>query len=142
MIQTTRGTVIGKGEATVSTIEHALAALYAAGIDNVLIELDGPEMPILDGSARIFVEKINEVGLLEQNDDKQFYVIKRKTEIRDEETGASIIILPDDDFRVEVKVEFDSPVIPNQYASLESLDDFEKKSPRAALSFSSARLSP
>lgn len=127
VVQTTRGTVIANGDVTVSTIEHAMAALYAAGIDNVLIELDGPEMPILDGSARVFVDKIKETGLLEQNDDKKFYVIKRKTEIKDEETGASIIVLPDDDFRVEVKVEFESPVIPNQYASLEKLSDFDSE---------------
>ena len=127
VVQTTRGTVIANGDVTVSTIEHAMAALYAAGIDNVLIELDGPEMPILDGSARVFVDKIKETGLLEQNDDKKFYVVKRKTEIKDEETGASIIVLPDDDFRVEVKVEFDSPVIPNQYASLEKLSDFDSE---------------
>ena len=67
VVQTTRGTVIANGDVTVSTIEHAMAALYAAGIDNVLIELDGPEMPILDGSARVFVDKIKETGLLEQN---------------------------------------------------------------------------
>lgn len=127
VVQTTRGTVIASGDVTVSTIEHAMAALYAAGIDNVLIELDGPEMPILDGSARVFVDKIKETGLKEQNDDKKYYVIKRKTEIKDEATGASIVILPDDDFRVEVKVEFDSPVIPNQYASLESLADFDSE---------------
>ncbi len=127
VVQTTRGTVIANGDVTVSTIEHAMAALYAAGIDNVLIELDGPEMPILDGSARVFVDKIKEAGLKEQNDDKKYYVIKRKTEIKDEETGASIVILPDDDFRVEVKVEFDSPVIPNQYASLESMADFDSE---------------
>ena len=127
VVQTTRGTVIANGDVTVSTIEHAMAALYAAGVDNVLIELDGPEMPILDGSARVFVDKIKETGLVEQNDDKKFYVIKRKTEIKDEETGASIIVLPDDDYRVEVKVEFDSPVIPNQYASLEKLSDFDSE---------------
>ena len=127
VVQTTRGTVIANGDVTVSTIEHAMAALYAAGIDNVLIELDGPEMPILDGSARVFVDKIKETGLLEQNDDKKFYVVKRKTEIKDEETGASIIVLPDDDFRVEVTVEFHSPVIPNMYASLEKLSDFDSE---------------
>ncbi len=127
VVQTTRGTVIANGDVTVSTIEHAMAALYAAGVDNVLIELDGPEMPILDGSARVFVDKIKETGLVEQNDDKKFYVIKRKTEIKDEETGASIIVLPDDDYMVEVKVEFDSPVIPNQYASLEKLSDFDSE---------------
>ena len=127
VVQTTRGTVIANGDVTVSTIEHAMAALYAAGVDNVLIELDGPEMPILDGSACIFVDKIKETGLKEQNDDKKFYVIKRKTEIKDETTGASIIVLPDDDFRVEVKVEFDSPVIPNQYASLDNLSAFDSE---------------
>ena len=121
---TNRGTVIAKGDVSVSTIEHALAALYAAGIDNCLIKIDGPEMPILDGSAKIFCEKIAEVGTQEQKADKDFYIIKQKIEVRDEETGASIVVLPDNEFSVDVMVEFKSPVLSNQFASLDHIEDF------------------
>ncbi|MDE6684706.1 MAG: UDP-3-O-acyl-N-acetylglucosamine deacetylase, partial [Duncaniella sp.] len=127
VVQTERGTVIARGEVSVSTIEHAMAALYAAGIDNVLIKVSGPEMPILDGSAREVCEKIEAVGVAEQKDNKDYYVIKQKIEVRDEETGASIIVLPDKDFSVDVMVQFDSPVLPNQFASLESIENFGKE---------------
>ena len=79
VVDTTRGTVLGKNDVVVSTVEHALAALYAAGIDNCLIDVDGPELPILDGSAIRYVEKIEEVGLKEQNADKDFFIIKENS---------------------------------------------------------------
>ena len=121
---TNRGTVLSKGDVSVSTIEHSLAALYAAGVDNCLIRLDGPEMPILDGSAKVFCEKIAEVGVVQQKADKDFYIVKQKIEVRDEATGASIVVLPDNDFSIDVMVQFDSPVLPNQYATLERIEDF------------------
>ncbi|MBD5241325.1 MAG: bifunctional UDP-3-O-[3-hydroxymyristoyl] N-acetylglucosamine deacetylase/3-hydroxyacyl-ACP dehydratase [Barnesiella sp.] len=121
---TTRGTVIAKGDVSISTIEHAMAALYAAGIDNCLIKINGPEMPILDGSAKEFCEKINVVGTEEQNADKDFYIVKQKIEVRDPETGASIVVLPDTDFSVDVMIDFKSPVLSNQFASLEKIEDF------------------
>ena len=121
---TTRGTVIAKGDVSISTIEHAMAALYAAGIDNCLIKINGPEMPILDGSAKEFCEKINAVGTEEQNADKDFYIVKQKIEVRDPETGASIVVLPDTDFSVDVMIDFKSPVLSNQFASLEKIEDF------------------
>lgn len=124
VVATNRGTVIAKGEARVSTIEHAMAALYAAGIDNVLIEVNAPEMPILDGSARLYCEEISRVGIAEQNADKDFYYIKSKVEVRDDTTGSSIIVLPDDDFSVDVKIDFDSVVLNNQFASLEHMENF------------------
>ena len=124
VVSTTRGTVIKRGEATVSTIEHAMAALYAAGLDNVLIKINGPEMPILDGSARIFTEAIADAGVVEQNAEKDFYIVKQKIEVRDEATGSSIVVLPDNDFSVDVLVEFPSSVVPNQFASLENIADF------------------
>ncbi|MBD5254849.1 MAG: bifunctional UDP-3-O-[3-hydroxymyristoyl] N-acetylglucosamine deacetylase/3-hydroxyacyl-ACP dehydratase [Barnesiella sp.] len=124
VVSTERGTVISRGEVSVSTIEHALAALYAAGIDNVLIRVNGPEIPILDGSAREFCDKIAEVGTVEQNDEKDYYIVKQKIEVRDEQTGASIVVLPDKDFSVDVMIQFDSPVLPNQFASLDSMTDF------------------
>ncbi len=127
VLSTTRGTVIAKGDVSVSTSEHALAALYAAGIDNCLIKIDGPEMPILDGSAKVFCEKIAQTGLVEQKAEKDFYIVKQKIEVRDEETGASIVVLPDDDLSIDVMVNFDSPVLANQYACLENVENFPEE---------------
>ena len=124
---TTRGTVISRGEVSVSTIEHALAALYAAGIDNCLIQLNAPEMPILDGSAREYCEKIAQVGIVEQKLERDYYIIKQKIEVRDDTTGASIVVLPDEDFSIDTMVAFDSPVLTNQFASLERLSDFQSE---------------
>ena len=124
---TTRGTVISKGDIKISTIEHALAALYAFGIDNCLIKLNAPELPILDGSAKEYCEKIINVGMEEQAADKDFYVVKQKIEVRDDTTGSSIVVLPDDEFSIDTMVAFDSPVLSNQFASLDHLDDFSRE---------------
>lgn len=128
VIETTRGTVIaarGNKEARVSTIEHALAALYAAGIDNCLIEVNAPELPILDGSAIEFVNKIEEVGIAEQDAEKEYYIVKQRTRVTDPETGSSLIMIPDDEFSVDTMIEFNSPVLNNQFASLDSLENFK-----------------
>ena len=125
VVATSRGTVIGIApDITVSTIEHAMAALYASGIDNVLISVDGPEMPILDGSAAIYTHAIAQAGLQEQDADKEFFVVRHKIEVSDPETGSKIIVLPDEEFTADVMINFDSPVLHNQYASLEHLSDF------------------
>lgn len=124
VINTQRGTVIGKNDVQVSTIEHAMAALYAWEVDNCLIEVDAPEFPILDGSALPFSEGIKHVGLTEQNAPRDYYIVRRKIEVRDEATGASLVILPDDKFSVNVLINFDSPVLSNQYASLTDLNCF------------------
>lgn len=124
---TTRGTVLERGDVKVSTVEHALAALYAAGIDNCLIQLNAPEMPILDGSAAVYCENIEKVGVVEQNADKDYYIIKQKIEVRDDSTGASIIALPDDKFSVDVMVNFDSKVLANQFATLDDLGEFKNE---------------
>lgn len=124
VVATTRGTVIGRGGVTISTIEHAMAALYAAGVDNVLVRLDGPEMPILDGSSIEYCNNIAAVGLEEQDADKDFYIVKHKLMFKNEETGASIVVLPYSDFSIDVMVQYDSSVLPYQYASLERMDDF------------------
>ena len=122
--ETERGTVISRGDVRISTIEHALAALYAAGIDNCLIKLNAPELPILDGSAEKYVEEIDRVGLCDQSADKNFYVVKHKIEVRDEQTGAHLTVLPDSDFSVDVMISFNSPVLSNQYARLENMTEF------------------
>ena len=93
---TQRGTVLSKSGIQVSTIEHAMAALYAYGIDNCLIEVNAPEFPILDGSSYYYSEEIQKVGIVEQNAPRDFYIVKHKIEVKDEATGSSLIILPDE----------------------------------------------
>ncbi len=127
IVDTTRGTVIGKNGVLVSTVEHGLAALFALGIDNCLIELNGPELPILDGSAAIYVKNIEEVGIEELAADKDFFYIKDKVQIKDENTGSVITLYPDDNFSVEVMVEYNSPILPNQFAILDDIADFKQE---------------
>lgn len=127
VIATQRGTVVAKGDIKISTIEHALAALYAAGIDNCLIKVNAPEIPILDGSAKEYCEKIAQVGVKEQAMEKDYYIVRQKIEVRDEATGASLVVLPDDDFSIDTMIDFDSPVLNNQYATLDNLAEFPKE---------------
>ncbi len=124
VVDTSRGTVIAKGDARCSTIEHGMAALYAMGIDNCLIQVNGPEIPILDGSSQIYVENIRRVGIETQNAPKDFYVIKKKIEFRDEQSGSSIIILPDGQFSITAMISFDSQFLNSQFATLDNMDDF------------------
>ena len=121
---TQRGTVLSKGDARCSTVEHAMAALYALGVDNVLIQVDGPEFPILDGSAEQYVKEIHRVGLQEQQAPKDYYVITRKMEFRDKKTGACITLLPDDDFSITSMISFDGKVLNSQFATLDNMDKF------------------
>lgn len=127
VVETTRGTVVAKGEARCSTIEHAMAALYAMGIDNCLIQVNGPEFPILEGSAETYVKNIERVGLEEQNAPKNFYIIKKKIEVKDEESGSSIIILPDEQFSITAMISFQSKWFSSQFATLNDMADFPKE---------------
>lgn len=123
--ETQRGTVLIKGDVRVGTIEHAMAAIYAMGIDNCLIQVNGPEFPILDGSAAMYVQKIKEVGLTEQNAAKDFYIIRKKLEIKE---GDSVItILPDDDFSITTMCSFKSKFISSQFATLDSISKFDEE---------------
>ena len=125
VVDTQRGTVLGKGDdVRVSTVEHGLSALYAMGIDNCLIQVNGPEFPILDGSAIQYVEKINEVGIQEQNAPKDYYIIRKKIEVKDEETGSCITILPDEEFSITAMCSFESKFINSQFATIENMEMF------------------
>lgn len=124
VIETTRGTVIGKKDIYVSTIEHAMAALYGAEIDNCMIQVNAPELPILDGSAKFYTEAIERVGTVKQAASKDYFIVKNKIEVKDEATGASILILPDEQFSVNTLISFDSPVLSNQFATLDKLSNF------------------
>ncbi len=122
VIDTQRGTVIARGDVRVSTIEHGMAALYAMGIDNCLIQINGPEFPILDGSSAKYVEKIKEVGIVEQKAPKDYYIIRKKIEIKD---GDSVItIFPDEQFSITAMCSFESKFISSQFATLDSIDEF------------------
>lgn len=124
---TQRGTVLIKGDVIISTIEHAMAALYASRIDNCLIEVNAPEFPILDGSSIQYVNEIKKVGTIAQNEPRDYFIVRHKMEVVDEETGSKLTLLPDDRFCVNSFIEFESKYIPNQSATLENLDDFEKE---------------
>ena len=121
---TKRGTVLAQGDARVSTVEHGLSALYALGIDNCLIHVNGPEFPILDGSAALYVEKIKEVGIVEQNAPKDYYIIRHKIEVKNEETGSCITILPDEEFSITTMCSFESKFINSQFATLDNIKDY------------------
>ena len=131
VIDTQRGTVLGKGEVRVSTVEHGLAALYALGIDNCLIQVNGPEFPILDGSAIQYVDKIKEMGIEEQNAPKDWYIIRKKIEVKDEETGSCITILPDDEFSLTAMCSFNSKFINSQFATLDNMEFFAEEIAKA-----------
>ncbi|MBI9057704.1 MAG: bifunctional UDP-3-O-[3-hydroxymyristoyl] N-acetylglucosamine deacetylase/3-hydroxyacyl-ACP dehydratase [Labilibaculum sp.] len=124
---TSRGTVLEKGECKVQTVEHALSALYGLGVDNCLIEMNSPEPPILDGSAKFYVEGIEEVGIVEQDAIREYYIPKEKITFKDEARGSEITILPDDEYSVDTMISFDSKVLRNQYARLNSLGDYKKE---------------
>lgn len=124
---TQRGTVLIKDNVHVSTVEHAMAALYALRIDNCLIEVNAPEFPILDGSSIRYVEAINKTGIVEQNEERDYFVVRQKMEVIDEETGSKLTLLPDDRLCINSFIEFESKYIPNQSASLDNLEDFEKE---------------
>lgn len=127
VVETTRGTVLGKGDVKVSTVEHAMSALYAMGIDNCLMQVNGPEFPILDGSAIMYVNKINEIGVEEQNAPKDYYIIRHKHEVKDEESGSVITILPDEEFSITTMCSFESKFINSQFASLDNMEDYTKE---------------
>ncbi len=120
---TERGTVLEHGKWKVSTVEHALSALYALGIDNCIIEVDGPEMPILDGSSRFFVREIQRVGMEEQEAEQRIYVVKEPIEYISEH-GHRMRIEPCDHYEVDVTIAFQSNLLREQHATLTNLADY------------------
>ena len=124
VVDTSRGTTIEENGARVSTIEHVLAACVGGGIDNILIELNGPEAPILDGSSKEYSEAITKIGLTNQEAPRNVFKIEEKIEYRDEEHGIELIAYPDDKFSIDVKIDYNSKVLGFQYANLDDLKDF------------------
>ena len=124
---TSRGTTIEKGEAKVSTIEHIVSALWTMGVDNALIDIDGPEAPIMDGSSREYVQQIEQVGIVRQKADRKYYEVTEKQVYTIPDKGVAIIIYPDDEFTVSVHVDYNSKVIGNQYATLDMFNEYKEK---------------
>lgn len=120
---TERGTVLERGKWKISTVEHALSALYALGVDNCIIDVDAPEMPILDGSARMFVEAIQRVGLQEQEAEQQVYIVREPIEYISEH-GHAMRIEPCDHYEIDVTIAFDSKLLREQHATLRNLADY------------------
>lgn len=124
VVETTRGTVLQVGDARCSTIEHALAALFALGVDNCLIQVNGPEVPILDGSAEIYVENILRVGLREQEAERQYFDVTEELEVHDEKSGSVVAIAPADHFGITTTIAFPGKVLSNQTAELTDMSLF------------------
>lgn len=124
IVSTDRSTVLGCGEVKISTVEHCLAALYALGVDNCILEVNGPELPILDGSARFYVEGIQRVGIVQQTADRVYYEVTTKTVFTSDDGKSSITLLPDTEFSVQTMIGYNSPILSNQYAVLDSMDNF------------------
>ena len=122
--ETQRGTVLSNGTERVSTVEHGFSALYALGIDNCHIKVNGPEFPILEGSAKLYIENIERVGIVEQEAEKDYIIITEPVEYIDEKSGSTLKIVPADEFAVSVIVSFDSSSISNQHAELLHMEDF------------------
>ncbi len=124
---TARGTTLEKGEIKISTLEHLMAALYGLQVDNVLIEINTQEVPILDGSAKPYAEAITADGLCEQDAERDFLVIKEKMVCRDNQSGSEIILMPDNEFALDLMIDYNSKVLGNQYARFNSSVDFAKE---------------
>ena len=125
--ETTRGTTLEKNGIKVQTTEHLLAALYGLQVDNALIKLDGPEIPILDGSSKMFVQEIERVGLLKQSKDRDYFEFRENQPFEDLEKGIEILAIPYDEFRVTVMVDYDSIALGTQHASMYHLGEFKEE---------------
>ncbi len=124
---TQRGTNLEKNGVSIQTTEHVLAACVGLEIDNLLIELDASEPPIMDGSSKFFVEALENAGIEEQETDRDEYVVKQIITYKDEETGSEIILMPSDEYQVTTMVDFGTKVLGTQNASIEHISEFKKE---------------
>lgn len=127
VVSTNRGTSLKKDEMEVHTVEHILSALFGSGIDNAIIELEGPEVPILDGSAEAFVKEIKQAGIEEQKEDREVFVIEEPIKYHDALTGAELLALPSEEFEITTLIDFNSDVIGAQFAQLTNLELYQEE---------------
>src|SRR3954469_1787757 len=124
VVETNRSTTIENNGARVSTIEHLMASLVGMGVDNALVEIDGEEVPILDGSAQLFVEALEKAGLKQQDAPKIYYAIDHNITFSDEEKKVEMVALPHNEYRINTLIDFNSPVLGTQHAAIKNLDNF------------------
>ncbi len=124
VVETSRGTTLEENGARAATVEHVISSLFGLGIDNVRIELNGPEAPILDGSAKYYTEGILKSGITELEEEKTIFEITEKVEYKDEEHGVEIVAFPDNKLKIDIQIDYQSKVLGFQYASINGLDDF------------------
>ncbi|MFW5916031.1 MAG: UDP-3-O-acyl-N-acetylglucosamine deacetylase, partial [Bacteroidota bacterium] len=127
VVDTSRGTTLEEHGVKVHTVEHVLAALKGLEIDNILIELNGPETPILDGSSRQIAEALIRAEIEEQDEEKYYYYIKDKIEYKDEENQIELIVYPDEELSINVLIDYDSKVLGHQFAIFNEQVDFMKE---------------
>ena len=124
VVETNRSTTLEHNGARVSTVEHLMAALFGMQVDNAVIEIDGEEVPILDGSAEPFVEAIEKAGIHQQDAAKIYYTIDHNITFSDEEKKVEMVALPYHEYRINTLIDFNSPVLGTQHASLKNMADF------------------
>lgn len=127
VVNTQRGTNLEKNGVKIHTSEHVLAALVGLDIDNVLIELDAPEPPIMDGSSKFFVKALEEAGIVEQEQEREEYIVKDVVSYKDETTGSEITVIPSDEYQITTMVDFGTKVLGTQNATLEKISDFKEE---------------
>jgi len=127
VIDTSRGTTLEQNNIRISTVEHALAAVAGLSIDNIIIELNGSEIPILDGSAKIFIDHLIEAGIEEQSSDREYFELKSNVSYVEEDRGVEILAIPNENFAVTVMLDYNSPVLGNQHASLNNIEEFAEE---------------
>ncbi|MEG2240758.1 MAG: bifunctional UDP-3-O-[3-hydroxymyristoyl] N-acetylglucosamine deacetylase/3-hydroxyacyl-ACP dehydratase, partial [Alistipes sp.] len=127
VVDTSRGTTIEKDGHRVSTIEHIMSALWTSGVDNAIIDINAPETPIMDGSAKDYAEAIVATGLVDQEAERKFYQVTEKMVYTVPEKGVAIILYPDDEFSVSLHVDYNSKIIGNQYATFNPGDTYATK---------------
>jgi len=127
VVNTQRGTNLEKLGVKIQTSEHVLAAFVGCDVDNVIIELDAPEPPIMDGSSKYFVEAIEQAGVVEQEAERKYYVVKEVISFTDEATGSEILVMPSDDYQVTAMVDFGTKVLGTQNATMKSIADFKNE---------------
>ncbi len=127
VVDTSRSTMIEKNGARVGTVEHVLSALYGLEIDNALIQIDSAETPILDGSSKLYIDAFQQVGIVDQDADREYFVVKKNISYQDEESGIEIQTFPSDHFSADVMIDYSSEILGHQYSSISSLKEYAKE---------------
>ncbi len=124
VVETSRSTVLFQNNATVATVEHVMSAVFGMDIDNLIIEIDGPETPILDGSSKYYVDSLLKAGIIEQNAERKYFHITKEIKFENNGVGTSVTAYPSDKLSFEVEIDYHSTVLGKQTAILTNLSDY------------------